>query len=948
VSTYNKIKSQFDVNSLKTFNDFNKTVNQNYNLNSLKQNVSDVEIVDFVSIDQLVNDFNIFKETISNNETESINSMKTFKNQLSSVLEDLKKEQSEINRIIGSKQGEINRNKTLKFRTSSSSDYYDNKIKRLETELSPLNTELNQIKSEITMIKIYMSQLTKEIEYQPYLKITGTEEYLKFVKNYDCDYQNINYELLRECGNDVLLYINMMSVGKTDKELEQMLKDRTNEIDRIAIIEHLVKNAPNGISIDENGISSDLMDSYFNYMYMTEDQKNMYHYLFSTKGEKEATKYLSVIQDDINKAHGADMANEFISKLELDDEGKIDKTLANLFDVSIKGVGDGINTFFSGIENALINNATLTADEYEKMLILQYLEENSLYYANTYQFNSALGNMLPAITTSCIVSVLATPAAGKLVGNGLMGLSSFGNAKHQALVDGNSVLTSTLYGLLIGSSEVTLGYYLGKIPGLSETSGLTLKNLLSEGSEEFIQTYIEQGCQAVILQKDIDWSSVQDEAMQSFGMGFLMAGLLNGGEAVVNVSISGTKYAIDTAKTIKYLQENKGVDVLTAIKEVNRIKLNSDSNTFELSEKYSNVIKNKNFLPQNTKLTKTGINGTVKSVNFIDNIRINKFISKLENKSSTVLTSNTKNHIRADVNNTINIYSNIYSNKEAKKRIFNVLNGFVKNNNSNSFLDYQLKKEDIVTSLSLPYITDNLYYRQLLIDKQNQIFDNINKKINNIFVNNGRNINLKTSTILVEPHFINEYNRIKNVRCGGFSTILSSGKPINVIPDSKNISTLESSIFHEGVHEYSQHQNGGGFHLNSDPIFRGINEGATQYITRKEYPNSKTEYDPIVEVFENIEISLNNRTGIDGFNTITNLYSSGDVNGLYRLFGNCIKDKNTVIQKWRDLNQHSFVIAANTSNPGMYSLNDFNTAKFELNNLANSIIYDMIDMTTNK
>ena len=86
-----------------------------------------------------------------------------------------------------------------------------------------------------------------------------------------------------------------------------------------------------------------------------------------------------------------------------------------------------------------------------------------------------------------------------------MGSSAGGNAKHQALVKGNSVEASTLYGIFSGTSEAVLGYYLGKIPGISKMSGLTLGNLLSEGAEEYLQEWVDAGLQAVILGEDVDW-----------------------------------------------------------------------------------------------------------------------------------------------------------------------------------------------------------------------------------------------------------------------------------------------------------------------------------------------------------------------------------------------------------------------------------------------------------
>lgn len=304
------------------------------------------------------------------------------------------------------------------------------------------------------------------------------------------------------------------------------------------------------------------------YTYLSDEEKILYNYLLETEGQDSVDKFLDVLQDKINQRKGYEEAYEFINSLDLDSEGNVKKGVANFLGVSVEGLDDGINTFFEGIENAIINNDEFTVDDYKRMIVLQYLQEHS-DYEFLYSFNSSLGNMIPSIVTSIIVSVVATPVAGSSVGTSLLGFSSFGNAKHQALVNGHDSLSSTFYGLFVGTSEATLGYFLGKIPGISQTSGLTFKNLLMEGAEEFSQEWIDAGLQAVVLEEDVDWSKIPEQSYNAFLMGVMMSGFTNGGQKVINMSINGLNCTFNVEQTLNYIMQNPNISLQEAVSSQN-------------------------------------------------------------------------------------------------------------------------------------------------------------------------------------------------------------------------------------------------------------------------------------------------------------------------------------------------------------------------------------------
>lgn len=526
----------------------------------------------------------------------------SYKEEVQGLLNILNKELESVNEKIKPLQEEYNTNyqiiiNPVLFNPNGIND------KALES-CNKIRPELDALKEQKAMLETYIYQMEHELALAPYKDISDTNDYKRFINNYNNNYQNIDYEELANCLYDPNMYIANQARGKSQKEIDAMLARGENQLDRIAIVEHLIEMAPEDKTIDFlTTFYPHFTNDFINYQFMTQEQRDMYHYLFAKKGEEEANKYLDIISDSINQAHGAKMASDFISTLDLNDKGKLEKSLANFMGVSTKGLSDGINTFFAGIENVFVNNENITADEYQKMIVLQYLKENSNYYDEIYTFNSALGNMVPSITTSAVVTLLATPAAGSIVGSSLMGLSAGGNAKHQALTEGNSLLSSWLYGIFVGGSEATLGYFLGKIPGISQTSGFTLKNLLCEGTEEFLQEWIDAGLQAVVLGSDVKWEEIPKQSADSFIMGVLMAGFLNGGQAIVNISINGIVQEINIQKTLKLLEDNPSMSAYEAMIEASGIDPLSITDTTQYLQNQSSlesIVTNQEFL--NTQL----------------------------------------------------------------------------------------------------------------------------------------------------------------------------------------------------------------------------------------------------------------------------------------------------------------------------------------------------------
>ena len=309
--------------------------------------------------------------------------------------------------------------------------------------------------------------------------------------------------------------------------------------------------------------------------YLDEEQLTMFNYLNDTKSQVEAVDYLKAIKDKINQAKGREEAELFFSKI-LDEEGNVDVGwLEYNLKTSWQGLCNGTENFGEGFENLFdfTSDGMMTDNQYAQQFILQGLSELQSegqlpkYIDDNYQISTSIGNMLPG----SVISILT----GGTFGNVLMGVSAAGNAKNDALVSMNdNKALAYLYGTLNGTSEAVLGKIMGNIPGLNEAAKFAGKEILSEGAEELIQTYVDAGLKTIIYGETPDLGELSEEAFQSFLYGCITSGIMTGGQAGIGFTINGTKYAYNSLNDlINAYAEGKIATVNT--QNVN----NTDSNT---------------------------------------------------------------------------------------------------------------------------------------------------------------------------------------------------------------------------------------------------------------------------------------------------------------------------------------------------------------------------------
>lgn len=492
---------------------------------------------------------------------------------------------------------------------------------------------INTYNSDISHLKSQLYSLKQQVKEAPYLDIMKTEEYKNYCKNNKIDTSRLSIDGQAAAYGNLVLCVDGKRKqsnysGYNTDPVNPILLAAALEDGTISYKEHAVIGDRYNLELKS------ILDS-IRYEYLTEDDKMMYNYLFETRGKDEADKYIEAIEDRLNQAEGQKEMEEFMTLI-TDENGEINYNVWSGLLANGKGVLSGIENFGEGLSNVFATEGMISSNQYAQMYILNELTNTSGIYINSlaetimneqgeeeatkfirnmintetgeinldyakknlsseeyqkleykikkdketllddsFQLGASFGNMLPTMALTIALSYCgAAPAAVELVGNVLMGLSAGGNAKNQALVSGNDLLSSTIYGILSGTSETCLGMLIGNIPGLNSSATLSLKGIFKEGTEEFLQEYFDAGLRCAILGETIDISELNGDAIKSFAYGCLMS-------FGTNAASMGVKFIINK----KSVELNNINDLVTFFKFLNNSETITSSNIKEFKNK---------------------------------------------------------------------------------------------------------------------------------------------------------------------------------------------------------------------------------------------------------------------------------------------------------------------------------------------------------------------------
>ena len=282
------------------------------------------------------------------------------------------------------------------------------------------------------------------------------------------------------------------------------------------------------------------------YQYLTEDEKQIYNYLYATQGKTAADQFLDDLSDTLSERQGT---------AQYENMGTLGKALY--------WIPAGLDQFGSGIKQLFQSEATpVSPTQITSQLIQQEAQEKSPVLGTLYTLGTTLSNMAPSILASSLgswalgaagLSAGTAAAVGRATGAATLGASAGGNAYTQKVNEGYSSEAAQNYATLVGASEGALQYLLGGIGALSKSgtgriaakiagldnalgrvartvSGSTaarlLGSMISEGTEEGLQELLEPAFAAIIF--DEEYEADFEDAAYAFLLGALSAGIIEG------------------------------------------------------------------------------------------------------------------------------------------------------------------------------------------------------------------------------------------------------------------------------------------------------------------------------------------------------------------------------------------------------------------------------------
>lgn len=286
------------------------------------------------------------------------------------------------------------------------------------------------------------------------------------------------------------------------------------------------------------------------YQYLTEDERQIYNYLYATQGKTAADRFLDDLSDTLSERQGT---------AQYENMGTLGKALY--------WIPAGLDQFGSGMKQLFQSEATpVSPTQITSQLIQQEAQEKSPVLGTLYTLGTTLSNMAPSILASALgswalgaagLSAGTAAAVGRATGAATLGASAGGNAYTQKLNEGYSSEAAQNYATLVGASEGALQYLLGGIGALSKSgtgriaakiagldnalgrvartvSGSTaarlLGSMISEGTEEGLQELLEPAFAAIIF--DEEYEADFEDAAYAFLLGALSAGIIEGPAAV--------------------------------------------------------------------------------------------------------------------------------------------------------------------------------------------------------------------------------------------------------------------------------------------------------------------------------------------------------------------------------------------------------------------------------
>lgn len=284
---------------------------------------------------------------------------------------------------------------------------------------------------------------------------------------------------------------------------------------------------------------------------MTDDERDIYYYLLGTRGDSEAEKFRSLLQESLNYRIGTK-------------EAGLNKKVGTA----------GILPFVAGVDNAFAGMTNAISGVFDGPMVptspLQY--EYKAWREGLNPVRGAIndvaytgGNMLPSIAASAALGGLDVPSKlASALGASTLGVSAGGNAYKEGRDSGYTHKQALTYGTLVGASEAGLQAVLGGISslglgiteeaaggaisralgkvikntGITDAIGRYIANMGSEATEEYLQSLLEPVFKNVVAGEQNEFNPLDEEALYSGLMGALTAGLFEAPNLALDIGVA--------------------------------------------------------------------------------------------------------------------------------------------------------------------------------------------------------------------------------------------------------------------------------------------------------------------------------------------------------------------------------------------------------------------------
>lgn len=315
-------------------------------------------------------------------------------------------------------------------------------------------------------------------------------------------------------------------------------------------------------------------DSFSNYLFLTDEEVQVYNYIYASEGRDRADEWLNSFKDEYNIRNARDMAD----------------TLNPYYLGFVSGMRQGTIAPTKWLSETAKPIDTVSA-------AAGFASESIDSKAGRMAFDllNSLGYMTPSIVIGAATGGLINPKVGQIVGSTFAGLGAGGDAYEQALREGYLPEQARTYGVLTGASEAGAQYAIGGISALGgKVTGHFLNKMLSkvqgpiarvlmqlgipgigEGVEEVLQDIANPVFRNIALDENNAFKPFTEDALYSGLIGFLSSIILGApGTVRSSAEISSLGKTINTDVMQQSLLDfgiNQGVET-EAFRQAEHIK----------------------------------------------------------------------------------------------------------------------------------------------------------------------------------------------------------------------------------------------------------------------------------------------------------------------------------------------------------------------------------------